>query len=767
MMNLVRLLLLFTPAVLVAQVPLGIGQWRTHVPYRNATSVTDAGNKVYVATDVFFFSYDKETGQLQSFDKASGLSDVGVTLVKVNPHNNMLLIVYDNTNLDILEGNTIFNISDIKRKQIVGKKQINRVTFMGDLAYLSCSFGIVVLDMVRKEIKDTYRIGNQGANLEVFDFAADTSSFYAATAEGIKVASRNSPNLLNFSEWQPIVGLPARLAKNIVRFQGRLFANVQDTLYVYDGNIWSFFYAQPAWRLENVLSTAKHLVLCETAEPLTYQGRIGLIDSSFLCCNYLVNPFRIRYPTDAVMDSNGTWWIADFLEGLIKLSEDNADAIYPTGPGSVNVQSMDVQRGQLWVAPGSVDQSYSFDGYNIDGVFQFVSNEWRNYNVYTHAAFDTIYNFWKVAVHPERDRVYFGSWWGGLLEYRDGNFTVFNQYNSILEGLPGFEARTVISGLTFDDRGTLWMTSYGTNRPIIALQDDGTWFSFTAPGVKGNQLERLLVDDYDQKWIVIPRVSNQSLLVFNHGQDLTSTTDDQYKIYGTGQGNGNLPSNEVYALAKDLDGEIWVGTAQGIAVFYCPGAVFSQSGCEAQQIIVTQNGVAGYLLETERVSAIAVDGGNRKWVGTSNGVFLLSPDGTRQIAYYTVDNSPLLSNVITDIAIDHSTGEVFIGTSRGIVSIRGEATEGGAQHTQVMVFPNPVRADYEGPIAIKGLANNATVKITDTAGRLFYETKALGGQAVWNGRNYHGEKAKTGVYLIFSSGEDGSSSYVTKFLIIN
>jgi hypothetical protein len=195
--------------------------------------------------------------------------------------------------------------------------------------------------------------------------------------------------------------------------------------------------------------------------------------------------------------------------------------------------------------------------------------------------------------------------------------------------------------------------------------------------------------------------------------------------------------------------------------------VLTENGCDAQQIIVTVNGVAGYLLETERVSTIAVDGANRKWVGTSNGVFVLSPDGTEQVAYYTVDNSPLLSNVIMDIAIDGESGEVFIGTDKGLVSIRGEATEGGEEHSGVLVFPNPVRENYDGPIAIKGLANNANVKITDVNGMLFYETTALGGQAVWDGRNYNGERAKTGVYFVFSSNEDGSSKNVAKLLIIN
>src|SRR5690606_27538822 len=137
------------------------------------------------------------------------------------------------------------------------------------------------------------------------------------------------------------------------------------------------------------------------------------------------------------------------------------------------------------------------------------------------------------------------------------------------------------------------------------------------------------------------------------------------------------------------------------------------------------------------------------------GVFLVSPDGTEQIANYTTENSPLLDNSISAIAINQNTGEVFIGTSQGIVSYKTGATAGGKTFSNVYAYPNPVRENYNGVIAIKGLTRNADVKITDISGNLIYETIAEGGQALWNGRNFNGDKAKTGVYLVFCSNNDG------------
>ena len=757
--------LLLLPAAAISQIPIGIGEWRTHVPYRNATSLADAGDRLYVSANVFFYSYDKETGSLQRFDKVSGLSDVGTTLVRYNPFDSSLVVIYENTNIDIIKNNTIVNISDIKRKQIVGEKKIHSVYFLGNVAYLSCSFGIVALDLNKLEIKDTYRIGANGANLNVSAFASDSNNFYAATDEGLKTARLNSPNLANYSEWSLEAGLPAKAAKHVLNFNSRIFANIMDTLFQHDGNNWSQFSYDPDWEIANLISNANHLIICERNAGNEYEGRIGIVTTDFVCCNYTSDP-RIPAPLDAWMDDEGILWVADLLNNLIIISGGQIQPIYPpNGPWSVLVQNLSIARRQVWVAPGGVNSAFKYNT-NDHGTSSFIQNWWDYKNQYTHPELAGILSFYDVAAHPSLDVVYFASWYSGLVEYNNGGFTVYDKDNSILdESLD--PNRTIVSGLAFDRNENLWFTLFSAQHPIAVKKADGALMEFSAPGIEENWLSQIIIDDYDQLWMVTPKTNSHGILVYSHGENIDDTGDDQYKIYRSGLGNGNLPTNNVLCLAKDLDGEIWVGTVEGIAVFYCPSAVFDPQGCEAQQIIVSQNGVAGYLLETERVTTIAVDGANRKWVGTNNGVFLLSPDGTEQIAYYTVDNSPLLSNNITDIAIDGQTGEVFIGTEKGLVSLRGEATEGTTERAGVLVFPNPVRENYEGPIALKGLANNANVKITDLNGMLFYETTALGGQAVWNGRNYNGERAKTGVYLIFTSNDDGSSTHVTRLLIIN
>jgi hypothetical protein len=275
-----------------------------------------------------------------------------------------------------------------------------------------------------------------------------------------------------------------------------------------------------------------------------------------------------------------------------------------------------------------------------------------------------------------------------------------------------------------------------------------------------------VVDDYGQKWFIGHKgASNGAGLYVMKEASLTSSAGVKLKNYTNVKGHGNLPDLFVKSLAKDKDGAMWIGTNQGVAVVYNPGSVFEGGDYDAQKVIIEQDGYAQYLLETENVNAIAIDAANRKWFGTANGgVFLMSADGTKQLLNFNMENSPMPSNNVNDIAINDESGEVFIGTDKGLISYQGDATTGGDYCSGYVVFPNPIRHDYNGPIAIRGLVNNADVKIADVAGNVVYHTKANGGLATWNGRTYKGERAQTGVYIVYVSNEDGSQTCTTKML---
>ncbi len=313
-----------------------------------------------------------------------------------------------------------------------------------------------------------------------------------------------------------------------------------------------------------------------------------------------------------------------------------------------------------------------------------------------------------------------------------------------------------MASLAFDKDNNLWMSNHRAARPISVLKKDGTWQNF-APSCDLTEIHQMAIDLSGNKWFVS---SNQAtgVLVFNEG-NLETNGDERCRVIS--QSNSKLPSNVTNCLAVDLDGDVWVGTAQGVVIFEC-GDPFNTE-CVGTIRSVERNGFLGELLGTEDVLTISVDGADRKWVGTRNGVYLLSPDGREEIHHFTIDNSPLPDNTVASIGIDSISGEVFFGTLRGIVSYRSDATVGTRfQNEEVLVFPNPVRPEYEGPIAIKGLTREAVVKITDVHGQLVFETRALGGQAIWDGRDFNGRRAPTGVYLVFAVSNPRFSGFTGK-----
>jgi hypothetical protein len=238
---------------------------------------------------------------------------------------------------------------------------------------------------------------------------------------------------------------------------------------------------------------------------------------------------------------------------------------------------------------------------------------------------------------------------------------------------------------------------------------------------------------------------------------------EAWKIFTTGQTNGNLPSNNVTSIANDKMGSMWVGTDNGIAIFNCSN--IATEPCNAFLPIVKSNGFNGYLFQKEIVNTIAIDGANRKWVGTNNGVWLLSEDGIDIIEHFTKKNSPLPSDSIVQIIIDPKNGEVFFNTKTQMVSYRSTSTEGAIHQQNIQIFPNPIPPAFNGLIAIRGLVENAVVKITDLTGKLLYQTKALGGQAVWNARTYEGRQVATGIYLVFVRDMDGNEKGIGKIVI--
>jgi hypothetical protein len=279
------------------------------------------------------------------------------------------------------------------------------------------------------------------------------------------------------------------------------------------------------------------------------------------------------------------------------------------------------------------------------------------------------------------------------------------------------------------------------------------------------QIQSLIVSKSNKIWMIIER---GGLVGFDYNNTLSTEADDVEKVIAFEQGKGAIPGTSVYCVAEDLNGDLWIGSDKGISVLYNPDNIFNAGLQDVQQIKVNLDGYIGYLLESDKITSIFVDDANRKWIGTeTSGLFLVSADGTQQLEHFTTDNSPILSNNIFSITMNRLSGELFIATDKGIVSYKGTATKGfETQCEDVLVYPNPVRPEYNGVIAIRGLLKTSEVRIADAAGNLVYKTNSIGGQAIWNGKNLKGDKAQSGVYYILTTNEDGTSGCSAKVVLI-
>ncbi len=747
------------------------GSWQDYLSFVNATKIAVAPDKIYCATGGGLLFYDLEDNSINKFSGISQLSDFGIKTIAYSTENNVLVVAYNNCNIDLIYDDKVQNLSDIKRKQIAGKN-INKISFYENEAYLSCSFGIVVLNLEKQEVKDTYIIGPDGSNLNVNDTESDAGFIYAATNSGIYRADRTGPNLLNYNNWSRIENIPRAFDKfnHLVNFGGKIIANYtpeewyEDEMYILNGTSWQLYLPQIRFAHDmqvngNLLTIASRDVVFIINEENTLTQRID----KYLFNEGQVSPIK---PKSAGVDIDGSVWVADTDHSLVKIAGGNDESINLPGPFSNEVFSLTQFQNDLWISPGNKR------GFEFPRFQRLRNGEWKHFTKEEYPELDGFFNIIKIAVNPFSENHFFAaSWGGGLLEYRNDNFVErYNNHNSILEtALPQQpdEPYVRIGGLDFDSEGNLWMTNSEVARNLVKLTPGGEWESFALPEIANRfSIGQLLVTENDDKWILLPS-ANDAYVVDKTGTNKKRLLVTSY--FNNGEQEIFNRMNDVYSIAEDLEGAIWIGTSMGVAVYNNPGRIWDAETFYAiQPSLDLGDGLYHPLLETETVTAISVDGANRKWLGTSNsGVYLVSENGEEEILHFTTDNSPLLSNTITDIAINQVSGEIFFGTSEGLISYMGEAIGGKETYADVYVYPNPVRETWDGPVTITGLVEDTDVKITDISGNLVYQGTSLGGQAIWDGKNLNGNRVKTGVYLVFCSDRLGQETHIEKLLFIN
>jgi sugar lactone lactonase YvrE len=747
------------------------GSWKDYFSYSEAFKVAVAPDKIYCATTGGLFFYDLQDNSVNKSTDFAELSDFGIKTIAYSSNANVLVVAYNNSNLDLISEGKIVNMSDIKRKQLSTDKTINNISFINNEAWLSCGFGIVVVNLNKKEVSDTYLVGEGGSFLNINDVDAYGDYIYAATDKGILRALKNS-NLLDYQNWVAVKDVPHSTEKfnHLAVHAGKLIANYtpeqwdQDQLYSLNGNAWETYLPQIRFSYD-LQPGSKYLAATSREQIFIIDENHQIVKEvkSYQFGSENVTPIT---PRSAVVSDNASVWIADFKNTLVKINGNQTEQIRLNSPLDNSIFSLYQTGTDLWVSPGGTK------GWELPHFQRFSNNQWSYFTKSNNPELSDFFNILTVTADPsDNNHIFVGSWGGGLLEYRNDKFVVrYTNKNSPLEtALPNQpdEPFVRIYGIDFDSEGNLWVSNSEVAHNLHRLTADGKWTSFYLPEVANKyNIGPVLVNRNDDKWVVV--LSGHDAYVVNKtGEKIKRLLVTSY--FNNGQNEIFNRMNDIYSIAEDNDGAIWLGTSKGVAVYTNPSRIWESNEFYAMQPSLELNdGLYHPLLDNETVTAIAVDGANQKWLGTLNsGVYLVSENGTSEVLHFTTDNSLLPSNAINALAINQKNGEVFIGTDKGLVSYMGEATQGADSYDSVYVYPNPIRETYDGPITITNLIENSEVKITDIAGNLVFRTTSLGGQAVWDGRNLNGNRVKTGVYLVLCNDENGELGHISKLLFIH
>jgi hypothetical protein len=733
---LVLTLLLLSHLAAAQEIP--VGTWRMHPSFRQTTDLADAGEWIYAASVNGLMRYRKANGEVETLDKTNGLTGNHFSALGWHEPSKTLVIGYTDGQIDLLSEENIVNIRTLATAPLIGiqaQRRINHVLIQNNLAYLSLPFGIAVVDMTTKRLRENYlNLGNSGETVAVFETAVWRDSLFAATSQGLRATSlAASVNRLDFRNWRTAFASPN--LRTVAAAGNLLLAGINfSDVFRYENGKWI--------RLQLPVAQYNHLaVQAESATISLADGR--LVEWTTTGQQQIITNPALRAPQKTLRQGT-IRYVADFASGLLQINGAVVRNLSPAGLFAPLVRRTNFINDRLIAFYGGFTTNGQPEN-NTDGFSTFAEGSWTNYNSIA-GNLNTLppVRDWLAAVPANAGQVWLASFTDGLWNWQPAE----NRLQRVADA-----PNVRISGLTADGNGGLWLTALGTgnNPSIFRRAPNGSWRAYPTGAFNGGNALAPTIDNLGNAWIPFnPTTGGGMVIVAENGR---------VRLLGTQRGQGGLPSPNVLSLANDRQGAMWVGTDNGIVVFFDAAAAIGNNA-DGQRVVFNSR----ELLRGETIYAIATDGGNRKWIGTARGAWLFSADGSQQIYHFTAANSPLLSDEVRHISIHPQTGEVFFTTDKGLVSFRGTATDAGRTFANVRVFPNPVPPNFGGIIAFDGLAANAWVKITDAAGRLVYETRAEGGTAIWNGLDYQGRTTRGGVYFVYAADANGEERFVTKFV---
>lgn len=742
-----------------------IGSWRAHVPMSSFKWIGETPNKTYAANIYGVIEYDREERSTRSLSKVNELSQTDITAFRCNAEKSVCIIGYSNGNLDAIINETeVRNQPAIMNSQAIGDKSVNDIVFDGEHIWLGTGIGVLQMDVNTLNVLEYTPIQFQELNQNIQRIFKSNNSLFMVSDEHVL---RTNTTMLFSEPTFTSLDFPSTVANinQVFEFQNAVYALYKteffkrDTLYLLTNNQFTEHPFLMGEGVNHIEVNDDKLLVTKVTSIVEYGPDLDSLQTIFTYGEDLFVPSMAiysAYSDDILVADNGIGGVQTTFDDQF-----NSDIIAITSPKpqTAQINALSIIGNDVYALPGG--NEFTFIRPNLH---RFRDEEWVS-NELLNPQHPTFVNGNEII--EQNDQLYLAADRGGLAQIGAGLSLnkVFDESNSPINDLRDDYNYFGVADVVKDNDGNIYIAHNKDDAPIKIFTQDSIWVELTMPDLS---LDLPLMGEMvlTQSGIILALVFDDGIIAYDTKNTITNTIDDEYRLLTTSPTQGDIPSNQVVSIAEDNDGEIWIGTSEGIGVIYSVENVFNPS-FKVEQIIVNQDGFNGFLFETESVEAIAIDGANRKWIGTSNsGVFLVSEDGQDQLQRFTAENSPLFNDRISDIVIHPTTGEVFIATDNGLVSYRGDATNGLEALGDIKVFPNPVKSGYRGPIAISNLTEGATVRITNASGKLVFETVSNGGQAIWNGRTLNGEAVESGVYLAHITTADGSAGTTEKILVL-
>lgn len=731
--------------------------WQGYFSFNEIKDISQSPTTVFTASENALFSKNTTTNTSKTITTVDGLSGQTISSLYHSEGFKKTIIGYENGLMIVVNDadGSILKVVDIINKQLPATiKKINHFMEHNGLVYVSCDFGIVQFNLNTLQFGDTYFIGDNGAEIKVRQTAYFNGFIYAATSNGIKRANSTNANLIDFSQWSLVNSGDWSAVETL---DTELIAvNTSGYLHRYNSNTFVGFFQLPQPAVD--LRAVNHNLFVTTPNAVFVYNNQLVQNRQILNTQVFDNATNLTCAT-AVGDFV---YIGTKENGVFSSSLSSGSTFVndtPRGPERNNVFALQATTDALWTVFG--DYSGEYNPYPKDsyGISKFSENEWLDIPYKNVLGAKSLV---RIAVDPKNEKkVYIGSFDAGLLKVENEVPTyLYGTSNSSLEAVPN-TADVWINGPVFDKSGNLWVNNSLVDNGLKMMKPNGDWQVYSTKSVITNvsncPFGRMSIDKNGTKWIA---TYNNGIIGFNEKGNV-------FKKITQGTDTGNLPIADARVATPDNNNQLWIGTTKGLRILANVNSFQSENQLTTKPIIIVEEGVAQELLYEQFITDIVVDGSNNKWIGTADsGVFMVSSNGQETKYHFTINNSPLPSNVINDIDINSVTGEVFIATDKGLVSFKGISTGANEDLNNVYVYPNPVRPSYAGTVKVAGLIDKANIKITDIQGNLVYETTSEGGTIEWDTTAFGRYKVASGVYMIFISAQDGSETKVKKVMIV-